>query len=136
MLKRVSNTALRLPGKFSERTIGGLVIAYGETVDDFTTIHVHQKFPSKKHKPAHLTSVDLSRDTANGTLLDVEAERVIVDETDTMRIQRFALGAEENNLSLFRVMRTVGLAVQTVETAALMDYYAEHPEAISLGQTL
>jgi hypothetical protein len=128
MLERISSVALRLPEKFDERGKGGSLIVRGGTIDNHTDIKLEEILSHEGDDATEFTDIRLRRAWPGSKLIvALSVDRYIADETAVLRgdngyHETFALGSQENSLSLFSVMRTVTLATQTVEWAKTLDY--------------
>ncbi len=123
MLRRISATALRLPEEFDEKGKLGRLRVHGETSDEHAVIKIEEDLPREDDGARQLTDISLMRSTIDSeVLLALNVDRYIVDDVGelygvTSPHQTFSLGAGDNTLSLYKVMRSVGLASRTVEGA-------------------
>lgn len=124
MLKRISNLALRLPNEFDREGMAGMVRVSGKTVLHHTDIAIKEEIPAEGDGAVRFTDLAIHRLSTNPTMLTgLTADRYISDDVGEMTgatgpHERFTLGAEGNELSMWNIMRSVSLAVRTVEASA------------------
>jgi len=130
MLGHISRTALRLPQQFDQRNMFAGAHVWGTTEGPQTSIKIEEEVPEEGEGAIRLTDVGLLRSTINPKLLlSLGARRYVTDDIgDIMGLepagQTFNLGAEENTLSMFRVMCAVSLAASMVQYAFNAEYYS------------
>lgn len=130
LLGHISRTALRLPQQFDARNALTGVRVRGATDGLQTSIKIEEGVPAEGEGAIRFTDVELRRSEINPKLLlSLGARRHVTDDIgDMMGLepagQAFNLGAEENTLSMFRVMRAVSLAARVVQHAFDAEYYS------------
>jgi hypothetical protein len=144
MLRRIAQTALRLPEAFNTKGRGGTLRVSGESSSAAVLINLNEDIKDDPDEVVRFTDIAISRSTSDrARILDLGASTYENDEVgDRMGLEpayrQFLLGAEDNDLSLFSVMRAVSLAANTVEWAATLDYYMKadpHTPGGSFPQT-
>lgn len=129
MLRRIAQTALRLPETFNTKGRGGTLRVSGESSSASVFVNLNEDIKDGPDEAMKFTDIIISRSASDrARILDLGASTYENDEVgDRMGLEpphrQFLLGAEDNDLSLFSVMRAVSLAANTVEWAATLDYY-------------
>jgi hypothetical protein len=130
MLRRISRLAFRLPKDFDEPKKPAATRAYGIRSARRAIIGIDENLSSEGESVTRRTDIVVERSADDPTLLTgLTVDRYVDDEVGALhgaahQHETFAPGATSNDLSLFQVMRCVGLAVRTVEDAKTIDYFS------------
>lgn len=137
MLNRISKLALRLPEEFDEKGSLGRSRVYGKATDSHATIKIEEDLSEGSDAVTRFTGITLDRSEDEPSLLtNLTADSYITDEVAELhgisgRHEVFALGDTSSDLSMYRVMRYMSLAVHTVEGAKTLEYLSRpDPERI------
>lgn len=128
MLGRISSLTSGLPEEFEESGRAGTLNVSGINTEDYTNIEVIKELSLEGEGSVQFTEIDLAHSSVDSkSLVSLTADRYVTDDTAELHglkspQQTYELGAENNTLSLLRVMRSVSLAARTVDSARALEY--------------
>lgn len=129
ILRRISRVALSLPDEFDEKGKSSKLHVHG-TAGQETYIKIDENVTEYGDEAMRYTAIGLTRsDEDERVLTGLDATTYVTDEVGDLTGKHvgpdvFVLGASDNTLSLFRVMRMVTQATNVVEWANTLDYLA------------
>jgi hypothetical protein len=147
MLRRIAKTALRLPEEFPGKPSkgrGGILRVNGKRSGDELEINLNEDVGESSDDVVRFTDITIVRSPVDRSrLVDLSARRYETDEVGdrmglTPHCETYILGAKDNSISLFSVMRAVTLAAQTVEWSGTLEYLMNadpHAPGSSFPQT-
>lgn len=142
MLRRIHQLAFRLPETFDEADNMKALRVTGTTSEQIASIGIEEVLPDEGDSAIRCTNITVTRSlTGEHALTDLRVDRYITDDIAELHgiespREVFEPAASDNDLSLFRVMRCVSLAVHTVEGAKTLAYLQEPLPTRDFSQTL
>ena len=133
MLRRIGRRVMLLPEKFDEKTEDKRLRVHGARSELETIVKLDKSLKGQGEGPMRFTDITISHAVGATAIYDLRAEQYETDEEgDRMGVeparQRFVLGAPNNDISLYNVMRTMTHAEHTVEWAHALRHLATAPD--------
>ncbi|HVX47953.1 MAG TPA: hypothetical protein VHA05_01205 [Candidatus Saccharimonadales bacterium] len=122
ILRRISRRVLLFPEKFDETGKAGALHVNGTRTETETSIKLAEQIRGDGERAVSFTDITVGYPVGAAAIHSLSAERYVTDEVgDLMGVepsrQRFVLGVEDNDISIYDVMRTITRAQHTVEWA-------------------